>query len=101
MMDMARTETQPRAARLARELVKEIRARGGKMHRHPIQGAAFSVLKSPDIPSLLLEVGFLSSARDRARLGDPDWRAMMQEAILAALRSWAVADAAEARLIRQ
>ena len=101
MMDMARTETQPRAARLAQDLVKEIRARGGKMHRHPIQAAAFSVLKSPDIPSLLLEVGFLSSARDRARLADPDWRAMMQEAILAALRSWAVADAAEARLIRQ
>ncbi len=101
MMDMARAETQPRAARLARDLVKEIRARGGKMHRHPIQGAAFSVLKSPDIPSLLLEVGFLSSPRDRARLADPVWRAMMQEAIRAALSEWAVADAAEAELIRQ
>lgn len=101
MMEMARTETQPRADRLAQALVREIRARGGKMHRHPIQGAAFSVLKSPDIPSLLLEVGFLSSARDRARLQDPEWRAMMQDAILAALSEWAVADAAEARLIRQ
>ncbi|MGL4280923.1 MAG: N-acetylmuramoyl-L-alanine amidase family protein, partial [Albidovulum sp.] len=101
MMDLARAETQPRADRLAEALVREIRARGGKMHRHPIQGAAFSVLKSPDIPSLLLEVGFLSSARDRVRLDDPEWRAMMQAAILAALSDWAVADAAEARLIRQ
>ena len=101
MMEMARAETQPRADRLAQALVTEIRARGGKMHRHPIQGAAFSVLKSPDIPSLLLEVGFLSSARDRARLADPEWRAMMQEAISAALAQWAVADAAEAKLIRQ
>ncbi|MCA0272805.1 MAG: N-acetylmuramoyl-L-alanine amidase [Proteobacteria bacterium] len=101
MMDLARAETQPRADRLAQALVREIGARGGKMHRHPIQGAAFSVLKSPDIPSLLLEVGFLSSARDRVRLDDPEWRAMMQAAILAALTGWAVADAAEAGLIRQ
>lgn len=101
MMDLARAETQPRADRLAEALVREIGARGGKMHRDPIQGAAFSVLKSPDIPSLLLEVGFLSSARDRMRLDDPDWRAMMQAAILAALSQWAVADAAEAGLIRQ
>jgi N-acetylmuramoyl-L-alanine amidase len=101
MMDLARAETQPRADRLAEALVRDIRARGGKMHRDPIQGAAFSVLKSPDIPSLLLEVGFLSSSRDRVRLDDPEWRAMMQAAILAALSGWAVADAAEAGLIRQ
>ncbi len=101
MMDMARAETQPRADRLALTLVKAIRERGGKMHRHPIQSAAFSVLKSADIPSLLLELGFLSSPSDRVRLADPVWRAMMQEAILAALADWAVADAAEARLIRQ
>jgi hypothetical protein len=35
------------------------------------------------------------------RLADPVWRSMMQEAILAALTDWAVADAAEAKLIRQ
>jgi N-acetylmuramoyl-L-alanine amidase len=101
MMDLARSETQPRADRLALSLVKAIRTRGGKMHRHPIQGAAFSVLKSADIPSLLLELGFLSSPSDRVRLADPVWRSMMQEAILAALTDWAVADAAEAKLIRQ
>lgn len=101
MMEMARIETQPRADRLAEALVTAIQASGGRMHRHPIQEAAFSVLKSPDIPSILLEVGFLSSEADRRRLADPVWRAGFQEAILAALRAWAVADAAEARLIRQ
>ena len=62
---------------------------------------SFSVLKSPDIPSILLEVGFLSSEADRKRLVDPVWRATMQEAILAALKTWAEADAAEAKLLRQ
>lgn len=101
MMEMARTETQPRADRLAEALVTAIKASGGRMHRRPIQEAAFSVLKSPDIPSILLEVGFLSSEADRRRLADPVWRAGFQDAVLAALRAWAVADAAEARLIRQ
>jgi N-acetylmuramoyl-L-alanine amidase len=101
MMDMARTETQPRSDRLAAALVAAIGEGGGRMHRHPIQEAAFSVLKSPDIPSVLLELGFLSSESDRALLADPVWRAGMQEAIRAALGAWAEADAAEARLIRQ
>ncbi|MFN0115301.1 MAG: N-acetylmuramoyl-L-alanine amidase [Paracoccaceae bacterium] len=101
LMDLARTETEPRAGRLALALKEAIGAAGLKMHRHPIQGASFSVLKAADIPSLLLEVGFLSSAKDRERLVDPEWRAKMQGAILAALQAWAVADAEEALLLRQ
>ena len=101
LMDMARRETQPRADRLALALAAAIGDAGLKVHRQPVQEAAFSVLKSADIPSLLIEVGFLSSERDRARLADPVWREAMQGAILSALQSWAIADAAEARLIRQ
>lgn len=101
LMDLARRETAPRADRLAGDLAASIAAADLAMHRRPIQEAAFSVLKAPDIPSILLELGFLSSDVDRARLADAGWRARMQGAILAALRAWAVADAAEARLIRQ
>jgi N-acetylmuramoyl-L-alanine amidase len=101
LMDLARIETQPRADSLAAALVEAMTKAGVKMHRHPIQDAAFSVLKSPDIPSLLLEVGFLSSEADRKRLTDPVWRAMMQEAIRTGIAAWAVTDAAEARLLRQ
>lgn len=101
LMDMARRETQPRADRLATALIASMQAAGLKLHRHPIQAAAFSVLKSADIPSLLLEVGFLSSEADRKRLEDPEWRARMQQAIRAALQDWAIDDAAEARLLRQ
>lgn len=101
LMDMARLETHPRAVRLAQVLAGAIKAEGLKMHRHPVQGADFSVLKSPDIPSLLLELGFMSSAPDRARLNDPTWRARMAAAIVAAVLNWGQADAAEARLLRQ
>lgn len=101
LMDLARQETAPRADKLAAALVDAIKARDLKMHRHPLQEASFAVLKSADIPSLLLELGFLSSARDRKRLADPVWRAAMEEAILSALQTWAVADAADAQALRQ
>ena len=101
LMDLARTETQPRSVRLAQVLAGAIRAEGLKMHKHPVQGANFSVLKSPDIPSILLELGFMSSEVDRERMNDPQWRERMAAAIVQAVQSWGQADAAEAKLLRQ
>ena len=94
LMDMARTETAPRTDRLAQAVVGAIKAAEIRMHRRPRQSGAFSVLKSPDIPSVLLELGFLSSERDFRRLTDPAWRATMAEAIRTALVAWDAEDAA-------
>ncbi len=93
LMDMARTDTSPRTERLAMALEMAIKAQGLKMHRHPRQQAGFSVLKSADIPSLLLELGFLSSERDLKRLNDPAWREKMAQALVSALKAWAKQDA--------
>jgi N-acetylmuramoyl-L-alanine amidase len=101
LIDMARTETAPRSAALADALVAAIRAEGLPTHRLPVQSGGFSVLKSPDIPSVLLEVGFLSSAPDLARLTDPAWRGRMASALVTGLRTWAAEDAARAVLRRQ
>jgi N-acetylmuramoyl-L-alanine amidase len=100
LMDMARTETAPRTEMLARSLAGAIKDEGLKMHRVPLQFARFSVLKSPDIPSVLVELGFLSSKRDLARLTDPKWRAEMVKALVAGLQAWAREDAAQAQLKR-
>ena len=59
------------------------------------------MLKSPDIPSVLLELGFMSSPRDLANLADPSWRAGMAEALREGLDTWRDADAAAADLVRQ
>lgn len=101
LMSLARAETQPRADGLAVALQGAIQAAGLKMHKHPVQAAGFSVLKAPDIPSVLLELGFVSSPADRARLTDQTWRDTMEAAIVSALQDWAAADAAEALLLRQ
>ncbi|MGO4910095.1 N-acetylmuramoyl-L-alanine amidase [Pseudorhodobacter sp. W20_MBD10_FR17] len=89
LMDMARTETAPRVDRLAEDLKTAIKAEGLRMHRKPIQSGGFSVLKSPDIPSILIELGFMSSSRDLAHLTDPAWRAQMIGALLAGITRWA------------
>ena len=101
LMDLARTESQPRAVRFGQVLSGAIKGEGLRMHRHPVQGADFAVLRSPDIPSALLELGFMSSDIDRARLHDEAWRTQMVAAITAGVQRWAKADAAEARLLRQ
>ncbi len=94
LMDMARTETRPRIDRLAKALQSSIKSSELRMHRKPIQEAGFSVLKSPDIPSILLEVGFMSSARDLKRLNDAEWRVKMASAIRLGLLAWAAEDQA-------
>jgi N-acetylmuramoyl-L-alanine amidase len=94
LMDMARTETMPRIERLADALETPIASAELTMHRRPHQKAGFSVLKSPDIPSLLIELGFMSSAADLERLNDPVWRANMAEALRQGIVTWAEAEAA-------
>lgn len=101
LMDLARRETDPRARRFATHLTGQFTASAIPMHKRPVQGAYFAVLKSPDIPSVLIELGFLSSAQDRARLADPAFRAGMAQAIRRAIRDWAMEDAVEAAKLRQ
>ncbi|MEL7117344.1 MAG: N-acetylmuramoyl-L-alanine amidase, partial [Pseudomonadota bacterium] len=101
LMELARTETMPRTDKLADALVTGLRDNIGNMHRRPRLEAAFSVLKSPDIPSVLIELGFMSSAGDLANLQSPEWRARAAVGIRDALRAWAAADAADRELLRQ
>ena len=100
LMDLARLETQPRAERLAEAIRLGIAGQKLPLHSRPLRAAGFSVLKAPDVPSVLIELGFLSSPRDRANLVDPDWRGRMAGAIRDALLAWRVADAASAELVR-
>ena len=87
LMDMARTENTPRTDRLADALVAQMSESVG-MHKRPRLEAGFSVLKAPDIPSVLLELGFLSSTKDLGHLTDPVWRARAAWAIRDALQIW-------------
>jgi N-acetylmuramoyl-L-alanine amidase len=101
LMDLARTETAPRADRLADALVAGLQSHGVRLYKRPRHSADFSVLKSPDIPSVLVELGFLSSAADRENLVSAEWRARTAAAIVDALLAWQAEDAARAALLRR
>ena len=101
LLDLARQETEPRSAAVAQVLVDRMTQAGGTMNRRPLREAGFSVLKSADIPSVLVEVGFLSSERDLNNLRDPVWRAVMVEGMAQAILEWRDLDAARKPLIRQ
>ncbi len=101
LMDLARLDNTPRSQALAAHLVGGIEAKLGHVHKDPIREAAFSVLKSADIPSVLVELGFLSTAQDLENLQDPVWRSGMADGIRDGIRSWALEDEALSRLRRQ
>ena len=66
LMSVAWQDTRLRNAALADALVEGIGAAGLRLHSRPVQSGTFSVLRAPDMPSALLELGFMSSP---ARLG--------------------------------
>lgn len=101
LMDLARVETSPRADALADGLVSGIGGSGLRLHRRPRGEAGFTVLRAADIPSVLLEIGFMSDRGDLENILDPDWRQEMQEAIVGSILRWAEDDAMRASLLRQ
>ena len=101
LMDLARVDTAPRSTAFAAALVDKIGAADLRLHRRPMGEAGFTVLRAADIPSVLLEIGFMSDEADLRNIRDPDWRAVMQSAIIAAIMEWAAADAARMSLLRQ
>jgi N-acetylmuramoyl-L-alanine amidase len=101
LIDLARQETHPRTERLAEALRLGIRRRQLRLNSRPLRSAGFAVLRSPEVPSVLLELGFLSSAKDRANLVDPQWRAVMAASIRDAIFAWAQTDDAISGLVRQ
>ena len=80
LIDLAQRETKNRSTVFAQLLLPELDRQTGLLVQ-PLRSAGFRVLKAPDVPSVLIELGFLSNPTDEARLTDPDWRAGMAEAI--------------------
>lgn len=101
MLDLARQETQPRSEALAASVVRGLQSEKVKMYRRPLQSAGFSVLKSADIPSILVEVGYLSSPKDAANITNPEWRATAARGIMNGIRAWRNQDEAQRALVRQ
>ena len=81
LLDLAQRETMNQSARFAQELVGELR-RQVKLLRNSHRFAGFAVLKAPDMPSVLVEAGFLSNRQDERNLLNRAYRRKMAAAMV-------------------
>ena len=92
LSDLARRNAERRSEEAAAALVEAIERDLGTAGTFPRQSGRFAVLAAPEMPSVLLELGFLSNMRDRQNLTSPGWRIRAAEAVTVAIDAWVVAD---------
>ncbi|HEX4557026.1 MAG TPA: N-acetylmuramoyl-L-alanine amidase, partial [Xanthobacteraceae bacterium] len=59
-----------------------------RMHKHPLKSAGFRVLKAPDVPSVLIELGYVSNRQDLKQLMSENWRMHAGDAIVQAVNTY-------------
>ncbi len=73
LIDLAQRETRTFSNRFARLLMGEMKT-VTRMHKNPLKSAGFRVLKAPDVPSVLVELGYVSNKDDMEHLASENWR---------------------------
>lgn len=73
LIDLLQRETKSFSVQLARGLVTEMKT-ATRLHANPVRSAGFIVLRAPDVPSVLIELGYVSSKEDLRSLKSEEWR---------------------------
>jgi N-acetylmuramoyl-L-alanine amidase len=73
LIDLAQRETRNFSNKFAHMLMGEMKTTM-RMHKHPLKSAGFKVLKNPDVPSVLVEIGYVSNKGDLEHLVSESWR---------------------------
>ena len=68
-----------------------------RLHKNHVEQAGFAVLKSPDIPSILVETAFISNPDEERRLNDETYQKKMADAIFAGIKRYFAANPPLAR----
>jgi N-acetylmuramoyl-L-alanine amidase len=84
LFDLKRRETRTYAHLFSRGLVDNLRG-SAKLNHNPERSAGFVVLKAPEFPSVLVELGYLSNPQDVRSLTSPDWRSNAAGAMVNAI----------------
>lgn len=87
LLDLSQREAQAGSDELARLLLREVKGKV-PLHRDTVQSAAFEVLKSPDVPSILFETGFVSNTGDAAYLLSRKGRSVIAQSTATAIRAY-------------
>jgi len=84
LIDLARRETKGLSVQFARALASDLR-NATRLHPQPLKSAGFVVLKAPDIPSVLIELGYVTNRQDLKSMTSDAWRGRTTDAIVQAI----------------
>jgi N-acetylmuramoyl-L-alanine amidase len=84
LIDLTQRETRAFSSRFAKTLMHEMKA-VARMHKHPLKSAGFRVLKAHDVPSVLVELGYVSNKGDLHNLVSENWREKTAGSVTAAI----------------
>lgn len=87
LLDLSQGATLEASATAAEHVLASL-TRMGKAHKRYVERANFVVLRSPDVPSLLIETGFISNPDEERKLNDARHRARLADAVLMGVRDY-------------
>lgn len=87
LADLSMTSTLDQSLRIG-DVVLEEMGKIARLHKKQPEQAAFVVLKSPDVPSILVETGFISNPDEARKLGSASYRRKMAAAIHRGIKRW-------------
>ena len=87
LIDLAQRETKTFSSHFARSLVSEIKT-VARMHKNPMKSAGFRVLRAADVPSVLIELGYVSNREDLKQLTSEAWRSRTADAVVSAVDTY-------------
>ncbi len=85
LIDFAQTKTTEFSVRFARDLLTAEVRQAAKLLRRPWRSAAFAVLKAPDVPSVLVELGYISNSQESRNLRRPAQLRVLSASIVKAI----------------
>lgn len=88
LVDLSRAHTIEASLEMGDVLLGELGSEA-PLHRNRVEQAGFAVLKSLDMPSLLVELGFMTNPRDERRLNDPAYQQRLADALRRGVRDYA------------
>jgi N-acetylmuramoyl-L-alanine amidase len=87
LLDLSQSATREASNKVANDILGALK-RMGKTHKSQVGRANFMVLKSPDVPSVLIETGFISNPSEEKRLGQKDFQQRTARAITLGIRDY-------------
>jgi N-acetylmuramoyl-L-alanine amidase len=87
LLDLSQNAALSASLDVGSKVIREL-ARLGKVHRRTVQQAGFLVLKSPDMPSILVEMAYISNPTEERKLRDRNHQSRLADAILTGVRTY-------------